>query len=207
MRASIYVDGFNLYNGALKGTPFKWLDLNRLFALLFPQHGSQTVKYFTSRVKAQPDDPQQPIRQQMYLRALRTPPNIQVVFGHFLSHVVSMPVAGCSPGQQQYTRVIKTEEKGSDVNLAIHLVHDAHLKAFDTAVVVSNDSDLKEALRIVTQELCLPVVVASPSRDVSRALVKHASGVRAIRRGILKNSQFPNTMTDTDGVFHRPLSW
>ena len=26
MRAFVYVDGFNLYYGALKGTPWKWLD-------------------------------------------------------------------------------------------------------------------------------------------------------------------------------------
>lgn len=45
-------------------------------------------------------------------------------------------------------RVWKNEEKGSDVNLAIHLLNDAWNNRFDVAVVVSNDSDLAEAMRL-----------------------------------------------------------
>lgn len=41
----------NLYNGALKGTPWKWLDLPALFArVLQPDHEVVKVKYFTARV-------------------------------------------------------------------------------------------------------------------------------------------------------------
>jgi hypothetical protein len=29
MRTSIYIDGFNLYYGAVKDTPYKWLNLVR----------------------------------------------------------------------------------------------------------------------------------------------------------------------------------
>jgi hypothetical protein len=48
---------------------------------------------------------------------------------------------------QKYARVIKTEEKGSDVNLATHLLHDAHMGRFDVAGVISNDSDLLEPIK------------------------------------------------------------
>tara|TARA_R110002072_G_scaffold29206_4_gene92759 strand:- start:564 stop:863 length:300 start_codon:yes stop_codon:yes gene_type:complete len=34
MRTCVYVDGFNLYYGALKRTPYKWLDLAALMAAL-----------------------------------------------------------------------------------------------------------------------------------------------------------------------------
>ena len=48
MRTRVYVDGFNLYYGALKGTPFKWLDLVRLAYQLLPAGYSVTkLKYFT----------------------------------------------------------------------------------------------------------------------------------------------------------------
>jgi len=70
-----------------------------------------------------------------------------VHFGHFLSHEIYMPLV-MLPGQpQKYAKVIKTEEKGSDVNLATHLLHDAHMGRFDVAVVVSNDSDLLEPIK------------------------------------------------------------
>ena len=37
MIASFYVDAFNLYFGSCRGTPYKWLDLAKLFAIIFPQ--------------------------------------------------------------------------------------------------------------------------------------------------------------------------
>ena len=55
MRTFVYVDGFNLYYGALKGTPFKWLDLVALFGkVLQPRHDILKVKYFTARGRERP---------------------------------------------------------------------------------------------------------------------------------------------------------
>ncbi len=76
------------------------------------------------------------MRQQLYLRALATLPKISAYFGHFLSHEVMMPIVVPLGQPQQYVRIIKTEEKGSDVNLATHLLHDAHSGKFDIAVVL-----------------------------------------------------------------------
>ena len=95
MRTHIYIDGFNLYYRALKGTPFKWLDLRRLFqTVLQPHHRIERIKYFTARVTATPDDPSQPQRQDVYLRALRHHiAELEIYFGHFLSHPVWAPLA------------------------------------------------------------------------------------------------------------------
>ena len=71
-------------------------------------------------------------------------------FGHFLSHKVRAPLAQPA-GDQRTVEVIRTEEKGSDVNLAVHLINDGWLDAYDCAVVVSNDSDIAEAMRLVRQ--------------------------------------------------------
>ena len=94
MRTFIYVDGFNLYYGALKGTAWKWLDLPALFAkVLQPHHDILTVKYFTVRVSGTPADQSKPQRQDVYLRALRHyRPEVEVYFGHFLSHSVRVPL-------------------------------------------------------------------------------------------------------------------
>ena len=138
LRTNVYVDGFNLYYGALRKTPHRWVNLESLFQLLLPKNKIQEIKYFTALVSARPNDLSQPQRQQLYLRALATLPKVSVHLGHFLVHEVTMPLV-VAPGQpQRYVRVIKTEEKGSDVNLATHLLHDAHRDRFDVAVVVSN---------------------------------------------------------------------
>ena len=119
MKANIYVDGFNLYYGAVKGTPHRWLNIAAMCALLLPHDQINQIKYFTALVSAHPNDPDQPARQKIYLRALSTIPNLTIILGHFLVHEAMMPVA---PPAKGYVRVIKTEEKGSDVNLATHLL-------------------------------------------------------------------------------------
>ncbi|MEW6127853.1 MAG: NYN domain-containing protein [Acidobacteriota bacterium] len=126
MKTNIYVDGFNLYYGALKNTPYKWLDIHSLCRLMLPKHSIHKIKYFTAQVNARPHDPDQPVRQQTYLRALKTIPNLEIILGHFLSSEVMMLVAGCPPHAPQYIKVVKTEEKGSDVNIATHLLNDGY---------------------------------------------------------------------------------
>jgi uncharacterized LabA/DUF88 family protein len=116
--------------------------------------------------------------------------------------------AAVAPGQpQQFVKVIKTEEKGSDVNLATHLLHDAHMGRFDVAVVVSNDSDLLEPIKIVRNELQRKVGILNPHPTPSRALLPHIDFIKQIRAGVLRASQFPARLTDTNGTFSRPTGW
>jgi hypothetical protein len=104
----VYIDGFNLYYGAVKGTPHKWLNLRRMCQLLLPQASVTKIKYFTARVSARRDDPHKPTRQQMYLRALRTLPELEIMYGTFLSHEVMMPVAERALGGVRFVRVTRT---------------------------------------------------------------------------------------------------
>lgn len=125
-------------------------------------------------------------------------------YGFFLTHEIMMPLA---PPDRGYRRVIKTEEKGSDVNLATHLLIDGFDNKYELAVVVSNDSDLLEPIKVVTQRLGKPVGILNPHRSPSVALLPHARFVKQIRRGVLANSQFPTVMTDARGTFSKPAGW
>jgi uncharacterized LabA/DUF88 family protein len=208
MKTFVYVDGFNLYYGAVKGTPYKWLDISRLCQLLLPRNQIIKIKYFTALVTARPGDPAQPNRQQLYLRALRTIPNLEVTLGHFLAHTVSMPLALPQAGAPRFATVIKTEEKGSDVNIAAHMVNDCHRGLFEVAVLVSNDSDLVEPLKIVRHELGFPVGILNPfPAKASHELRRHATFMKPIRPGALGASQFPPFLTDNAGTFHKPAAW
>ena len=150
MRTYVYIDAFNLYYGCLRNTPYRWLNLEAFCRRLLPPNDVQRIKYFTAHVSARPTDPDQPVRQQIYLRALRTLPLVEIHLGHYLSHEISMPLAQPPATGSRFVRVIKTEEKGSDVNLATHLVSDAYENLFDVAVIVSNDSDLLAPVDIVS---------------------------------------------------------
>jgi len=103
--------------------------------------------------------------------------------------------------------VIHTEEKGSDVNLGTHLVHDANQGRFGTAAVISNDSDLREPIRIVRDELHLPVVVLNPFGGHSSLALGQYANTRQIRTGVLQASQFPATLQDAHGQILKPPSW
>ena len=207
MKTNVYIDGFNFYYGAVKNSSYKWLNLDQMCRLLLPKAQINKIKYFTALVNARPHDLQQPIRQQTYLRALRTIPHLEIIYGHFLSSEVSMLVAGSPINAPRYVRVIKTEEKGSDVNLATHLLNDGYKKDYEQAVLITNDSDLLEPIKIVRTELNLPVGLLNPHSRPSRALLPHVNFLKQIRSGVLAASQFPPRMTDSLGTIHKPSSW
>jgi hypothetical protein len=206
-RTIVYVDGFNFYYGEVRGTPYKWLDPVKLFSnLLGAQNNVVAVKYFTARVIPTARDPDVHVRQDTYLQAIATHcPLVQVHYGHFLRHDVSMENFNPPPNT---VKVWKTEEKGSDVNIAVHLLNDAWLNSYDCAVVVSNDSDLAEAMRLVrsqTQKILGLVTPGAPQRQPSWQLRQHVHFIKRITRSILQNSQLPSPIPGT--TLHKPPTW
>lgn len=259
LKTNIYIDGFNLYFGCLRRSPFRWLNVHKLCSLLLTQNNQiNRIKYFTAPVSARPEDPQQPMRQQMYFRALKTIPNLEIICGQFKTRKTKMPLVNegfdgseklnnhimvCrshndgteSPDKlkqhlhysttdlryfkmdsvfvpfpkdrTQSAYVRRTDEKGSDVNLATHLLYDAFKNDFAVAVVVSDDSDLQEAIRL-TVSLGKKVGVLNPQqRPPSRDLLSVATFSKPIRAGALSASLFPSVMKDSVGEFHKPDGW
>ena len=202
-----YIDGFNLYYGALKDSPHKWLDLEAMCRRILPKDDVTQIRYFTALVSARPGDPQQPQRQQIYLRALKTQSLVSIHFGHFLTHPVRMPLAQPKPGGPRTAEVVKTEEKGSDVNLASHLLLDAFRQDCEVAVVISNDSDLRVPIRIAEQELRIKVGIVNPHPPKSRSRVLTGTFFKQLRPSILAACQLPEVMRDTDGQFRKPGAW
>lgn len=207
MKTNVYVDGFNLYYGAVKGTPYKWLDLAALCARLFPRNQINRIRYFTAIVDARPPDLQQPVRQQTYLRALQTLPNLSVHLGTFRTRPARMTLVHPPLGGARTAEVWKTEEKGSDVNLASYLLLDAFRTDCDVAIVFSNDADLKEPIAIAKNELGIKVGVVNPHPPARRSLDLRPTFFKQLRKGPLGGSQFPAAMTDAQGQFRKPASW
>ncbi|HEX3682142.1 MAG TPA: NYN domain-containing protein [Bryobacteraceae bacterium] len=218
MRTIVYVDGFNLYFRLLEKRPaVKWLNIKALAThLLSPANRIVGVKYYTARVSGR-FDVNAPARQQIYLDALRTVPEISIHMGTFL---LSEKFAGLvkppefrprlvlPPPWPDVVKVIKVEEKGSDVNLASHLLMDAFQGNFDVAAVLSNDSDLVEPIRIVTQVVGKPVGLLSPVSNPTPELNRVASFIRRISVSDLAASQFPDPVSCADGSkLNRPASW
>ena len=206
MRTAVYIDGFNLYYGAVRGTPYKWLDIEKMVSTLIGNgHDLVHIKYFTAIVSARSSTDRSALNQQLYLRALKANPKLHVYLGHFLTHPVSMRLASDT---SQSVRVVKTEEKGSDVNLATHLLVDGFQDQYDCAVIITNDSDLSEPFRVVKEVLGKRTGVICPhNRRVSQQLAKHAHFIKKIRKGLLGASQLPNQIYDAKGLIQKPQNW
>ncbi|OGV36041.1 MAG: NYN domain-containing protein [Legionellales bacterium RIFCSPHIGHO2_12_FULL_35_11] len=207
-RTIIYVDGFNLYYGCLRKSPYKWLDLKNLFLkLLDESHSICKIKYFTALISSREDNNESRLRQKYYLQALtHYIPEIEIYYGHYLTHEVSAKVVNPPP---KFINIFKTEEKGSDVNLALHLLNDAWLDSYDCGVVVSNDSDLAEAMRLVKaqhqKKLGLIFSNTSQKRKPSRQLSQHADFIKHIRHTLLENSQLPEKIPNSQ--ISKPANW
>lgn len=234
VRVNAYIDGFNLYHGlgelvAASGQAmsWKWLDVRALSQAFAPHDQLGRVRYFTARVTSTPHDPSQHVRQQTYIRALETLPGLSVHLGQFKVRKQRMPIVDrptpaaqaqiaqlgvnlkAHPDGNITAKVWRTEEKGSDVNLATMLLVDAFRNDFDKAIVFSNDTDLCEPIRIVVAELGLPVVVVNPRGHIQSALELRnvASGTRSVRLSALANAQLPTSLTDPAGTFTKPAIW
>ena len=223
LTANIYIDGFNFYYCAVNNTRYKWLNPVELCSKLFPAKPLGVVKYFSARVKALPHDPGVPTRQDIYWRALRTIPQLEIIEGHFVAWPKLLPQYQFAylPGKigPQKVQIHKAEEKGSDVNLASYLIYDNCLAAADESIVISNDSDLSHAIEIVTQKLKRPVTIVNPNRtyrlkqdakscSLSSDLKKVATSmVTSINDNLLASSQFLVTLTDAKGTFSKPSTW
>lgn len=174
LRVSLYIDGFNFYYGLFRGHPLqcpanhKWLDPVMLGNLMCRQYGinGQVVRVHYCSAPSLPglSDPNQATRQQHYLRALGGLPEVVVTLGLHMESpkMVRLPAPLGTTGSGTLVRAWVREEKGSDVNLASFLVRDAALNEFDTAFVLSNDSDLENAIRIAVQDFSKTVIVVSP---------------------------------------------
>ena len=207
MRVSVYVDSFNLYYRALRKTPYRWLNPLALARdLVEADDEIGAVRFFTARVSPRAGDPEAPRRQAIYFKALRTIPQIQFHYGRFLPKTKWRPLVA---EPTQHVEVHDTEEKGSDVNLASYLLHDGWRDHYDAALVVSQDSDLLEPIRLVKDDLQKPVGVVWLDRHEpgwrfrnAASFIRHATPAR------LAAAQFPDPLMGLDGhLIHKPETW
>jgi NYN domain len=207
MRVAVYVDGFNVYYRALKHTHYKWLDpLILAQSLLDAQDEIVMVRYFTARISSRAGDPDAPRRQEIYLKALRTIPQMRIHYGRFLAKTKIRPLVGFD---DCFVEIQDTEEKGSDVNLASYLIHDGWLGLYDAALVMSQDSDLCEPMRMVKEELEKPLgIVWLDGQQPSKHFRRSSSFVRHVTSSRLDAAQFPDTIMGRDGhLIRKPDRW
>ncbi|MFT5419590.1 MAG: uncharacterized LabA/DUF88 family protein [Candidatus Endobugula sp.] len=203
-RVISYIDGFNLYFG-LKSKGWKkyyWLDLVAMSAsLLKDDQALQHCHYFTARIRNSGGNSQDTKRQSLWLDALDTLTDQTSHYGHYLQKTKTCKSCGA-----QWTT---HEEKMTDVNIAAQLLTDAYENRFDTALVISGDSDLTTPIKMVLERFpSKRIIVAFPPGRSSHQLKTTATASFTIGEAKLRQNRLPNTITTTTGhTLHRPSQW
>lgn len=205
-RSIIYIDGFNLYYGAVKGSPYKWLDIQRMCERLRQDDEIQLVRYFTALV-----DGASRASQDAFLRALATSPKVEIILGKFKSKRFKCRVSACSYSGSRF--YLGTEEKRTDVAIAVTLLDDAYQDKADRFVIISGDSDLVPAVNLLKHRFpAKQVFVYVPTRDPTRGaaveLRSAADKNRSLPMELIHRSQFPQEMPDGHGgMIRKPADW
>ena len=195
-----YIDGFNLYFGIKTSRldKLKWLNVRLLAEKLIKSNQKLIeVNYFTSRVRNAPDKEK---RQNTYLEALEVYSSVNIYYGKYQPNIITCYRCGHSYSSPN--------EKMTDVNIAVKMLIDAFQDRFDTAVLVSGDSDLVPPIREIKKYFNKKIIVAFPPKrhNISLATIVDASFI--IGRKKLKESQLPNEITKPNGYkLIRPIEW
>ena len=277
---NIYVDGFNLYHNSLKKRNLYWLDIQSFVQsslesfkgrnAIEKEYTINQIKYFTAPIKLQKREPHLSTQQKLYIKALHTFPNFEVIMGRFSIMPQSCPIITDKdvlnqwksfstqkkhkflkkiqgyfhnktvqdienqlingPNQKDFIsklwkkighkdkiklakklfkeedtttqRYVKVEEKGTDVNLATHLLLDAFDNQYDCAVIISNDSDFELPIKKVITKFKKQIILLIPGAYISKELKsvieqsKNLSSKRSfyqyIKESDLRKNQFPD---------------
>jgi len=194
-RVISFIDGFNLYHAIskLRRPELKWVDLNALSKVFLKSHSEEISQVFYFSAYAEHVAPSKQKCQKSYIRALELREVIPIL-GQF--KVKDRKCPACAH------RWVGHEEKETDVNIALFLLNLAYEDRFDRALVISNDSDLAPAIRMVRK--CFPekriTTVAPPSLFHSRELMQASSDKTKIRTEHLERCLLPTIVTDSSGL-------
>lgn len=226
MRTKVYVDGYNLYYGCLKGTGHKWLDLHVLFKdKILPSSSPEEcdlvgIKFFTAPILEKASRALDSVSSQSrYHTALAKlyADEIEVIKGYYsmtkaMARIVDQAEPDKWPRDCEATQVWKLEEKQSDVSLALHAYHDAAMGNVDQVVIVTNDTDIAPALQMIRDYTDVQIGLVIPTRDHVRIpnteLARLAHWVRHhITDAELASSQLPRVVQVGRRPTIKPEGW
>lgn len=229
-KTSIYIDGYNLYYGRLRGTQYKWLDVVALFSQITrsiePHSQIISVKFFTAPAlpKFSRHGKESMRAQNDYHRALEAkyPNKFEKVLG---SHVyekdgTKMPVyvEGNLFDKDNTVRVWRLVEKKTDVNLALSMYRDASKRALDQVVLISNDTDTEPAISALMEDFPAlkigmiiprgPQISGKKGRPASSSLINLAHWSRSyINDEELISAQLPVQVPTKKKPAKKPIHW
>ena len=232
LKTRIYIDGYNLYYGCLKNTSYKWLDLKQMVSKIlatvyFGELEDQfefelqplAIKYFTAPIlknfaKSNDSVPDQNAYHKALVAYIGN--EIQIITGEYdASHARAHRFQkGRSARECEKVEIWKLVEKQSDVALALNAYSDAIRGEIDHVVIVTNDTDIVPALKLIKEHTNAKVGIIAPTKQnadaVNQSLDDYSDWTRThITNEELESSSLPNLIRceKSQQVIHKPISW
>ena len=200
-RIVVFIDGFNVYH-ALEDNPayhkYKWLDYAALAACFVGGTDTLVKTYLFTAFATW--NPAKVKRHQMYVRVLKRR-GVDVVMGKFKRKDKT-----CTLCHRQFSTF---EEKYTDVNIAIHMFRGAYLDEYDKAILISGDTDIVPAVRMVrslfsTKQVGVVVPIGRTSLELEQECDFHFQ----MKERQLARAQLPDEIDDPVlGKLTRPATW
>lgn len=202
-RIITYIDCFNLYFGVKRhtGNQYLWLNVESLSAsLILPEDQLMATKYFTARIKGEDSKRK---RQKTYLEALAFGTATKIYFGRYQVIRNGVTCENCGLSWD-----VKSE-KMTDVQIATQLLTDAFTDQFDTAILISADSDLVPPVRMIKENFPQKKIqILFPPHRFSYELQEAADVYETMDISDLQKNQLPNEIVKPDGyVLYKPITW
>ncbi len=200
-RVVFFIDGFNLYHALVgnnhKYAAYRWLNLEKLCRIFIRKDQViEKIFYFSAFAWWMPDKMR---RHKIYVRALELN-NVKFVSGKF--KVKNKTCLICKKTFQTY------EEKQTDVNIAVKLFQEAEKDTFDTAIVISGDSDLIPSVEAVrntfpAKKVGIIIPIERKAEELKRAADFHIK----MKEIHLKTAQFPDVVEKDSIKIFKPEEW
>ena len=205
-RSIVYIDGFNLYYGAVHDTQWKWLDIQTYFERLRQNDDVVKIKYFTALIENNRDARN---RQEAYLQALETMPKVEIILGRFKDKTIRCKVR-CGYGGSKGFKA--PEEKQTDVAMGVHMLDDAYQGKYDRLILVTGDSDLLPAVEMVKSRFPTKTIhLYVPARTLQRGAAVEMRGAahkdRTLPNNLIQRSQIPDPLTVGTLTIAKPVGW
>ena len=224
LRTIAYIDGYNLYYGCLRGTPYKWLDVITLCRSLVRSQNPDAeliqTKFFTAEIKTKFSSHGRKglASQHSYHRALKamySPEAFEIIKGYHISEPSKLPINQEPFNLDDRVSVIRIEEKLTDVNIAAHMIEDAVIKqSCEQVVLLTSDTDLTPPLEVIRRhkpDTTIGIVLPrreGKSRMPNRTLSAHADWTRdLIRNEELQAAQMPDLVPTNKKPAIKPDYW
>ena len=208
MRTIFLIDGFNLYHSVRdigkedSGCRVKWLDIYSLcksFLPLIDKYATiESIHYF-SALAYHLNDPNIIKRHEDYIQCLRET-GVSVHLSRFKEKTST---------DSQGRKIIRHEEKETDVAIASQLFEVLHMGTCDCVVLVTGDTDLAPAVKTVKRLFPTKYIIfAFPYNRKSEELALLALGSFKIRKARYIEHQLPAPFELSDGTkIFKPPSW